>query len=57
MIMAAKALTDERPHPTIDEIRWYMKGNICRCTGYKKIVEAIQGAAAIQAAAAAKTEV
>jgi len=45
MIMAAKALLHEIPHPTVGDIKWYMKGNICRCTGYKKIVEAIQAAA------------
>jgi carbon-monoxide dehydrogenase small subunit len=41
MILAAKALLDENPQPTADEIAEYMKGNICRCTGYKKIVEAV----------------
>jgi aerobic-type carbon monoxide dehydrogenase small subunit (CoxS/CutS family) len=46
MIMAAKALLAEIPHPTVATIKWYMKGNICRCTGYKKIVQAIQAAAA-----------
>ena len=45
MIMAAKSLLDQNPHPNEEEIRAYMKGNICRCTGYKKIVEAIEGAA------------
>ncbi len=45
MIMAAKSLLDQNPHPNEEEIRAYMKGNICRCTGYKKIVEAIVGAA------------
>jgi carbon-monoxide dehydrogenase small subunit len=45
MVMAAKALLDEIPDPTVADIKWYMKGNICRCTGYKKIVEAIQAAA------------
>ncbi|MEE3004108.1 MAG: (2Fe-2S)-binding protein [Chloroflexota bacterium] len=44
MIMAAKSLLDQNPHPNEEEIRAYMKGNICRCTGYKKIVEAIEGA-------------
>ena len=44
MILTAKALLDENPSPTVEEIKEYMQGNICRCTGYKKIVEAIQGA-------------
>ena len=45
MIMAAKALLDENPKPTHDEIIHYMDGNICRCTGYLPIVKAIQRAA------------
>ena len=45
MILAAKALLDEIAQPTVDEIKEYMKGNICRCTGYKKIVESIVAAA------------
>ena len=44
MILAAKSLLDQNPHPNEQEIRAYMKGNICRCTGYKKIVEAIVAA-------------
>jgi carbon-monoxide dehydrogenase small subunit len=48
MIMAAKAMLDEIPQPTIADIKRYMKGNICRCTGYKQIVDAIQAAAAVQ---------
>jgi len=48
MILAAKSLLDQNPHPNEEEIRAYMKGNICRCTGYKKIVEAIEGAALVQ---------
>jgi aerobic carbon-monoxide dehydrogenase small subunit len=42
MIMMAKALLDEKPRPTEDEIRFALAGNICRCTGYTKIIEAIQ---------------
>jgi carbon-monoxide dehydrogenase small subunit len=45
MIMAAKALLDENPKPTRDEIIHHMDGNICRCTGYLPIVSAIQRAA------------
>ena len=45
MIMAAKALLAKNPHPTEAEIRWGISGNLCRCTGYVKIVEAIQYAA------------
>ncbi len=41
MILTAKSLLDQTPSPTEEQIRDYMKGNICRCTGYKKIVEAI----------------
>jgi carbon-monoxide dehydrogenase small subunit len=46
MIMAAKALLAKHPEPTEEEIRWGISGNLCRCTGYVKIVEAIQYAAA-----------
>jgi len=42
MIMSAKALLDENPRPTRDEIIHYMDGNICRCTGYVPIVAAIE---------------
>jgi aerobic-type carbon monoxide dehydrogenase small subunit (CoxS/CutS family) len=42
MIMTAKALLDENPSATEVDIRKYMHGNICRCTGYVKIVEAIE---------------
>ena len=45
MILAAKALLDETPQPTAEQVKEYMQGNICRCTGYKKIVEAILAAA------------
>jgi carbon-monoxide dehydrogenase small subunit len=45
VIMMAKALLDENPDPTEGEIRFGLAGNICRCTGYTKIVEAVQAAA------------
>lgn len=45
MIMSAKAFLAKNPNPTEDEIRWAISGNLCRCTGYVKIVEAIQYAA------------
>jgi carbon-monoxide dehydrogenase small subunit len=45
MIMSAKHLLSKNPNPTEDEIRWGISGNLCRCTGYNKIVEAIQYAA------------
>jgi carbon-monoxide dehydrogenase small subunit len=41
MIMSAAALLEENPNPTEDEVRMGIAGNICRCTGYTKIVEAI----------------
>ncbi len=41
MLMSAKALLDHTPNPTEDEIRLAISGNLCRCTGYAKIVEAI----------------
>ncbi|HJD46123.1 MAG TPA: selenium-dependent xanthine dehydrogenase [Candidatus Mediterraneibacter norfolkensis] len=47
MVMAGKALIDRVPDPTEEEIRTALKGNVCRCTGYKKIIEGIQLAAAI----------
>ncbi len=45
MVVAAKALLDENSDPTVDEIKEWMMGNICRCTGYYKIIESIQAAA------------
>jgi carbon-monoxide dehydrogenase small subunit len=42
MILTAKALLDENPHPAEKEIRKAISGNVCRCTGYTKVVEAIQ---------------
>jgi aerobic-type carbon monoxide dehydrogenase small subunit (CoxS/CutS family) len=45
MLLAARALLDERAHPSRDEIRAALSGNLCRCTGYAKIVEAVELAA------------
>ncbi len=45
MILTAKALLDEMPTPSEEEIKHYMRGNICRCTGYKRILEAVVTAA------------
>ena len=47
MVMSGKALIDRNPNPTEDEIKEAIKGNICRCTGYKKIIEGIDLAAQI----------
>lgn len=44
MIMSARALLDENPDPSEDEVRRALRGNLCRCTGYLKIVEAILAA-------------
>jgi carbon-monoxide dehydrogenase small subunit len=44
MLMSAKALLDRNPHPTEQEIKEAISGNLCRCTGYVKIVEAIKAA-------------
>jgi carbon-monoxide dehydrogenase small subunit len=45
MIMSAKALLDENPRPTEDEVREALQANLCRCTGYKKVVEAVMSVA------------
>jgi carbon-monoxide dehydrogenase small subunit len=45
MILTGKALLDENPHPTEEEVRRAISGVVCRCTGYAKIVEAILAAA------------
>lgn len=41
ILMATKALLDQTPHPTEEQIRFWLAGNLCRCTGYDKIVRAI----------------
>ena len=45
MILAAKSLLDETPRPSEEKVKEYMEGTICRCTGYRKILEAILDAA------------
>jgi aerobic-type carbon monoxide dehydrogenase small subunit (CoxS/CutS family) len=45
MIMSAKALLDETQNPSEDEVKESVAGNLCRCTGYVKIIEAIKAAA------------
>lgn len=45
IVVAAKALLDENPAPTREEVRRGLAGNLCRCTGYKKIFEAVEAAA------------
>jgi aerobic carbon-monoxide dehydrogenase small subunit len=50
MLLSTKALLDENPRPTCDEIRVALAGNLCRCTGYEAIVEAVERAAELLAA-------
>jgi carbon-monoxide dehydrogenase small subunit len=45
MILTASALLEKNPHPSEQEIRWGISGNLCRCTGYQNIVKAVQYAA------------
>ena len=45
MVLAAKALLDEKPDPSDEEIRKGLEGNFCRCTGYTKIIESVRAAA------------
>ena len=45
MILSSKALLDSNPNPTDEEIKTAISGNLCRCTGYKKILKAIRSAA------------
>jgi carbon-monoxide dehydrogenase small subunit len=45
ILLTAKALLDANPHPTRDEIRQALSGNLCRCTGYTKILQAVERAA------------
>jgi carbon-monoxide dehydrogenase small subunit len=50
MILSSKALLDKSPHPTDDEIKTALAGNFCRCTGYKKILDAVRSIATQSAA-------
>jgi carbon-monoxide dehydrogenase small subunit len=45
MMLVGTALIEENPHPTDDDVRWAISGNLCRCTGYMNIVKSIQAAA------------
>ena len=45
LIVSTKALLDENPSPTEEEARYYLAGNLCRCTGYDKIIRAVMDAA------------
>ena len=47
MLMMSKALLDENLNPTEEDIRFALSGNLCRCTGYAKIIQAVQDAAAM----------
>ena len=53
-IVAAKALLDENLNPTEEETRYWLAGNLCRCTGYDKIIRAVLDAAAVMRAEAAR---
>ncbi len=46
ILVAAKALLEKNPDPTDEEVRFWLAGNLCRCTGYDKIIAAVQVAAA-----------
>ena len=46
MVLAAKSLLDSNPNPTVDEVREGRSGNLCRCTGYVKVIDAVMATAA-----------
>jgi carbon-monoxide dehydrogenase small subunit len=49
MILTSKALLNKSPHPSVEEIQKALSGNLCRCTGYVKIIEAVRNASTIEA--------
>ena len=53
LIVAAKALLDENPNPTETEARYWLAGNLCRCTGYDKVIRAVMDAASVMRGEAA----
>ena len=58
LLLVSKALLDDNPDPTEEQIRWAISGNLCRCTGYQNIVKAVRwaaGKARDQAAGSATT--
>jgi carbon-monoxide dehydrogenase small subunit len=52
VLVAAKALLERNPDPTEEEVRYWLAGNLCRCTGYNKIIEAVLDAARVMRGAA-----
>ena len=56
MMLVASALLEDNADPTEDEVRWAISGNLCRCTGYQNIVNAVQAAAKTMQAATAAAE-
>ena len=55
-LVSAKVLLERNPNPTVEEIRYALAGNLCRCTGYDKIVRAVQAAAEELATDATKSQ-
>jgi carbon-monoxide dehydrogenase small subunit len=47
LIVSTKALLEENPDPTEEEVRYYLAGNLCRCTGYDKIIRAVMDSAEV----------
>ena len=56
MMLVGAALIEQNPTPSVDDVRWAISGNLCRCTGYMIIVKAIQTAAAAQSQATNSAE-